>query len=137
MYVLAQECYVQCNMNTQTHYPVKAIWAPHVCGVLRVHDNSFIEKDCHHEQTRRTKSIHIKLKSDLKRKDDRVCISSNDDRDASLSKPENTGTQICLGRGVKNQATYQSQSSLLWCQVEAERSEARCKEDLKRREVGI
>ena len=49
MYVLAQECNVQCNMNTQTHYPVKEIWAPHVYGVLRVHDNSFIEKDCHHE----------------------------------------------------------------------------------------
>ena len=30
-------------MNTQTHYPVKAIWAPHVYGVLRVHDNSLKE----------------------------------------------------------------------------------------------
>ena len=52
IYVLAQKCNVQCNMNTQTHYPVKAIWAPYIYGVLRVHDNSVIENDCHHEPTR-------------------------------------------------------------------------------------
>ena len=61
--VPAQECNVQCNMNTQTHYPIKEIWAPHVYGVLRVHDNSLIKKDCHRGRGQKP-SPFLKLKFD-------------------------------------------------------------------------